>query len=99
MIHQRLNSKESWDDSCLEFAEIDRTELIFSRPVSISTLEKISHIDIFFKISGQWKKYKINNLTPIFEYTDQNIIGRVSFKFNESEQSSFDQSFRIARCC
>lgn len=99
MVHQRLSSCDSWDEACLEFSEIDRSHLAFSRPIPTSQIERIEFVEIFFKISGHWKKYKINNLKPIYEYTDQNLIGRVSFEFNEKEQSDFDQSFRIARCC
>ncbi|GEM_PF-5999673 len=99
MVHQRLSSTDSWDEACLEFTEIDRSELVFSRGVPSHQVEKIEFVEIFFKIAGQWKKYKINNLKPIYEYADQNMIRRVSFSFNEEEQNDFDQSFRIARCC
>lgn len=99
MVHQRLSVSDSWDEACLEFSEIDRSELSFSRAIPISQVEKIDFVDIYFKIAGQWKKYKINDLKPIFEYTDQNMIRHVSFSFNEKEQNDFDQSFRIARCC
>ncbi len=99
IVHQRLSGRESWDETCMEFAEIDRTELIFSRPVGLRVLEKLDFVEIYFKIAGKWKKYRISNLVPIFDYADQNIINRVSFKFDEEEQNDFDQSFRIARCC
>ena len=99
IVHQKLSAKDSWDETCIEFAEIDRSELIFSRPINVSILDKMDTVEIYFKISGKWKKYIINTLSPIFDYSDQSIIQRVSFNFEKKEQSDFDQSFRIARCC
>ena len=99
IVHQKLSEKDSWDETCMEFTEIDRSELIFSRPTNLSTLDKVDSVEIYFKISGKWKNYIINNLSPIFDYADQSVIQRVSFNFEKKEQNDFDQSFRIARCC
>jgi len=99
IVHQNLSAEDSWDDNCLEFSHIDRDELILSRAINTSLLDKIQFVEIFFKIAGNWKKYRISDFNPILEYKDKSIVDRLSFHLEEREQVDFDQSFRIARCC
>jgi len=99
ITHQKFSSEDLWDECCFEFREIGRSELSFSRPVAKLTLDKLDYLEIFFKIAGKWKKYKITELVPVLEVEGQTEYTKVSFELPKSQRPDFEQSFRIARCC
>jgi len=99
ITHQRFLADDLWDECCFEFREIGRSELTFSRPVSRSALEKLDYIEIFFKIAGKWKKFKLTEFSLVVEEEGQIDFSKISFNMSQDQRPDFEQSFRIARCC
>jgi hypothetical protein len=96
ITHQRLSCEDSWDANCFEFSEISKGELTLSRPINTKTFDNLDYVDLFFFISGKWKKFRLDNFDAMYEIAGQDYIKKLSFKIPDE---SFETSFRIARCC
>ena len=99
IAHQRFSNDESWDESVFEFKEIGTDHLSFSRPTDAHALKNLDYVEIFFMISGKWKKFKITEFSPVITDSSNQKITEISFKLSDADRPQFDQSFRIARCC
>jgi hypothetical protein len=99
ITHQRLDNSDSWDECCFEFKDISKGEITLSRPITSKALEKLDYVDIFFFISGKWKKFRFSDFEGIFEIKGQDFIRKLKFEIPAKDESSFETSFRIARCC
>jgi hypothetical protein len=99
ITHQKFLADDLWDECCFEFKEIGKSELSFSRPITRTALEKLDYVEIFFKISGKWRKYKISEFSLVIEEQGQTEFSKVIFNMSQDQRPEFEQSFRIARCC
>ena len=76
--------------------EISDKYLFFSDLVDSGIVARITQIELYLKVSAQWKKYLLKNIEPITK--DSKMVDGLSYEIPGEQSNDFRMDFSLARC-